>query len=46
MLRLLENGYPVRMVNFDYPCVGVDTVDDLEKAESLMQEDEFYRKYA
>lgn len=46
MLRLLENGYPVRMVNFDYPCVGVDTEEDLGKAESLMQEDEFYRKYA
>lgn len=46
MLRLLENGYTVRMVDFDYPCVGVDTDEDLMRAEKLMQEDQFYRKYS
>lgn len=46
MLRLLESGYTVHMVNFDYPCVGVDTDEDLKRAEKLMQADHFYKKYA
>jgi 3-deoxy-manno-octulosonate cytidylyltransferase (CMP-KDO synthetase) len=46
MLRLLENGHQVRMVNFDYPSVGVDTEEDLKKAEKLMASDQFYKKYA
>ncbi|MDO8488568.1 MAG: 3-deoxy-manno-octulosonate cytidylyltransferase [Candidatus Omnitrophota bacterium] len=46
MLRLLENRYVVRMVNFDYPSVGVDTDEDLQHAEKLMQVDQFYKTYA
>ncbi|MBF0594189.1 MAG: 3-deoxy-manno-octulosonate cytidylyltransferase [Candidatus Omnitrophica bacterium] len=46
MLRLLESGYPVRMVVFDHPSVGVDTDEDLKRAENLMRADDSYKKYA
>ncbi|MCL2064882.1 MAG: 3-deoxy-manno-octulosonate cytidylyltransferase [Candidatus Cloacimonetes bacterium] len=36
-LRLLENGYKIRMVLTDYKGIGIDTVDDLERAEKILQ---------
>lgn len=30
-LRVLENGYRIRVVDTDAPCVGVDTPEDLER---------------
>jgi 3-deoxy-manno-octulosonate cytidylyltransferase (CMP-KDO synthetase) len=46
MLRLLENGYPVRMVLSADSVVGVDTPDDLRKAEQLMKNDSLFPKYS
>ena len=37
MLRLLENGFKVRMVSSSYPVVGVDTPEDLKRAEVVMR---------
>ncbi len=31
-LRLLENGYSIRMVQTDYQGIGIDTEEDLDKA--------------
>jgi len=35
-LRLLDNGYNIRMVLTDYNGVGIDTPDDLIKAEKIL----------
>jgi 3-deoxy-manno-octulosonate cytidylyltransferase (CMP-KDO synthetase) len=35
-LRLLENGYKIRMVLTSYKGIGIDTPEDLEKAEKLL----------
>lgn len=35
-LRLLDNGYKIRMVLTDYKGIGIDTQQDLEKAERLL----------
>jgi len=35
-LRLLENGIKIRMVETDYIGVGIDTPEDLERAEKLL----------
>ena len=32
-LRVLENGYRIRVVDTEAPCVGVDTPEDLERLE-------------
>ena len=45
MLRLLENGYKVRMVDSSYPAVGVDTSQDLIQVEKLMQDDPISAEY-
>jgi len=36
-LRLLENGYQIRMVLTDYKGIGIDTPQDLKKAENLLR---------
>ena len=36
-LRLLENGYKIRMVLTSYKGIGIDTPKDLEKAENLLK---------
>jgi 3-deoxy-manno-octulosonate cytidylyltransferase (CMP-KDO synthetase) len=46
MLRLLENGYKVRMVLSADSVVGVDTPDDLRKAERLMKNDSLFPRYS
>ena len=35
-LRLLENGYKIKMVLTSYKGIGIDTLQDLEKAEKMM----------
>ena len=35
-LRLLENGYKIKMVLTSYKGIGIDTPQDLEKAENLL----------
>ncbi len=35
-LRVLENGYPIRVVVTPYKSIGVDTPDDLEQVRALM----------
>lgn len=37
-LRLLENGIPVKMVWTPYAPVGIDTLEDLKKAEKLFND--------
>lgn len=36
-LRLLENGYKIKMVLTDYTGIGIDTPEDIEKAEQLLK---------
>ncbi|MDA3813614.1 MAG: 3-deoxy-manno-octulosonate cytidylyltransferase [Candidatus Cloacimonetes bacterium] len=36
-LRLLENGYKIRMVITEYKGIGIDTPQDLERAENLLK---------
>jgi 3-deoxy-manno-octulosonate cytidylyltransferase (CMP-KDO synthetase) len=35
-LRLLENGYNVKVVETSYNAVGVDTPEDIEKVENIL----------
>ena len=37
-LRILENGYKIRVVETDYDSIGVDSKEDLEKAQSCIKE--------
>jgi len=45
MLRLLEHGYKVRLIETDYNTHAVDTPADLELVESLMQRDRLVNQY-
>lgn len=45
MLRILEHGGKVRMVSCDTINQSVDTPEDLEKAENLMQDDPLMKTY-
>jgi 3-deoxy-manno-octulosonate cytidylyltransferase (CMP-KDO synthetase) len=45
MLRLVENGFKVRMVSSSYPMIGVDTPEDLVQAEKLMMRDSILSHY-
>lgn len=46
MLRVLENGYKIKMVLTSDITVGVDTPDDLDMATAAMERDELYSMYA
>jgi len=37
-LRVLENGYQIRVVETDYDSIGVDTPEDIEKIEAILME--------
>ena len=37
-LRVLENGYKIKMIETDYNSIGIDTKDDYEKALELLNE--------
>jgi 3-deoxy-manno-octulosonate cytidylyltransferase (CMP-KDO synthetase) len=45
MLRAVEHGYQVRMVLIPFQVIGVDTPEDLERARTLMQQDELVKMY-
>jgi 3-deoxy-manno-octulosonate cytidylyltransferase (CMP-KDO synthetase) len=36
-LRALENGYKIKTIETEYETIGVDTPEDLKKAESMMR---------
>lgn len=46
MLRFLEHGVPVRMVESPYDTHSVDTTDDLAEVERRMANDDLFRLYA
>ena len=46
MLRILENGFSVRMVKSDIFIVGVDTPEDLKRVEKIMEHDPIFTKYS
>lgn len=37
-LRVLENGYKIRMVKTEYNSIGIDTLQDYEKAKKIFEE--------
>jgi 3-deoxy-manno-octulosonate cytidylyltransferase (CMP-KDO synthetase) len=45
MLRILENGDKIKMLDVKSQMIGVDTLDDLKKAETLMKSDSIFNRY-
>lgn len=45
MLRAIEHGYEVTMVRVEAPMQSVDTIDDLRRAEFLLQRDDLAAHY-
>jgi 3-deoxy-manno-octulosonate cytidylyltransferase (CMP-KDO synthetase) len=45
MLRVLENGYKVKMIHSKHATYSVDTSEDLKKVESLMINDPLVKMY-
>ena len=45
MLRVLENGYKIKMVLTEDTTVGVDTPEDLDMASEAMKKDALYPQY-
>lgn len=45
MLRILEHGYSVKMIETDKNTYSVDTIDDLKLVEKLMQQDDLVKNY-
>lgn len=37
-LRVLENGYKIKVLTTDYEVVGVDTIDELERVRDIIKE--------
>ena len=37
-LRVLENGYKIKVVETKYNSIGVDTKEDLEKVRKIVKE--------
>lgn len=44
MLRLLENGYKVKLVESSYQTMGVDDEGDRQRVEKTMQEDRLFKE--
>ena len=40
-LRALEHGVKIKLIKADMPSIGVDTVEDLERVRSIVEEREF-----
>ena len=45
MMRVIENGYKVKLVEIKDRVISVDTPTDLKKAELLIKKDKFTIKY-
>lgn len=45
MLRVLEHGYKVKMIPTEFETNSVDTLEDLKKVETLMQNDKLIEEY-
>lgn len=45
MLRLIENGYKVRMISSDYDTYSVDTSEDAKRVETLLRDDVLLKQY-
>ena len=43
-LRALEHGYRIKVVKTDFESIGVDTVEDLERVNQLLQEKRINRR--
>ena len=46
MLRCLEHGYRVKMIESEYATHAVDTPEDLRLVEQIMERDPLFQKYA
>ena len=45
MMRFLEHGYKVRMVETEFDTHSVDTPDDLARVQEMMRTDELTLSY-
>ena len=45
MLRVLQNGYRIKMLKARNFSIGVDTLNDLEVVDELMNQDTFFKIY-
>lgn len=36
-LRILQNGYPIRLIETEYPSMGIDTPEDLAMAKEIIE---------
>ncbi|ANE31759.1 3-deoxy-manno-octulosonate cytidylyltransferase [Campylobacter hyointestinalis] len=45
MMRILENGLSVKMINTKYTTKAVDTKEDLEQVKEMMIKDKLYKEY-
>lgn len=45
MLRVLEHGYKIKMIQTNKETYSVDTIDDLKRVEKLMKHDPLIKKY-
>lgn len=45
MMRILENGLPVKMISTKYETKAVDTKDDLERVVAMMRNDKLFPIY-
>ncbi|ALV23657.1 3-deoxy-D-manno-octulosonate cytidylyltransferase [Campylobacter iguaniorum] len=45
MMRILENGCKVKMINTNFITKAVDTKEDLEQVKSMIKDDKLYKEY-
>ncbi len=45
MLRIIEHGHKIRMVESPYMTIGVDTPSDLESVKKIIKKDPYFEKY-